>query len=62
MQALPLGQQQGYGGATELNTCCWFFKQIPFVFQKIFSEPGSLSMATITRLRESCRARLLAQG
>ncbi|XP_077610071.1 growth hormone-regulated TBC protein 1 isoform X1 [Crocuta crocuta] len=30
--------------------------------QKIFSEPGSLSMATITRLRESCRARLLAQG
>uniref|UniRef100_G1LDP2 Growth hormone regulated TBC protein 1 n=1 Tax=Ailuropoda melanoleuca TaxID=9646 RepID=G1LDP2_AILME len=30
--------------------------------QKIFSEPGSLSMTTITRLRESCRARLLAQG
>uniref|UniRef100_A0A673TWE0 Growth hormone regulated TBC protein 1 n=1 Tax=Suricata suricatta TaxID=37032 RepID=A0A673TWE0_SURSU len=30
--------------------------------QKIFSEPGSLSMATIARLRERCRARLLAQG
>ncbi|XP_059233469.1 growth hormone-regulated TBC protein 1 isoform X2 [Mustela nigripes] len=30
--------------------------------QKIFSEPGSLSMATISRLRASCRARLLAQG
>ncbi|XP_044106096.1 growth hormone-regulated TBC protein 1 isoform X1 [Neovison vison] len=30
--------------------------------QKIFSEPGSLSTATISRLRASCRARLLAQG
>ncbi|XP_022358675.1 growth hormone-regulated TBC protein 1 [Enhydra lutris kenyoni] len=30
--------------------------------QKVFSEPGSLSMATISRLRASCRARLLAQG
>ncbi|XP_032736895.1 growth hormone-regulated TBC protein 1 isoform X1 [Lontra canadensis] len=30
--------------------------------QKVFSEPGSLSTATIRRLRASCRARLLAQG
>ncbi|XP_047576447.1 growth hormone-regulated TBC protein 1 isoform X3 [Lutra lutra] len=28
--------------------------------QKVFSEPGSLSRATISRLRASCRARLLA--
>ncbi|KAJ8783261.1 hypothetical protein J1605_009344 [Eschrichtius robustus] len=31
-------------------------------FGKIFSEPGSLSRAGIARLRERCRARLLAQG
>nr|XP_045370699.1 growth hormone-regulated TBC protein 1 isoform X2 [Camelus bactrianus] len=30
--------------------------------QKIFSEPGSLSAARIARLRERCRARLLARG
>ncbi|KAL4636277.1 growth hormone-regulated TBC protein 1 [Arapaima gigas] len=29
--------------------------------QKIFTEPGSLSKATINQLRESCRARILAQ-
>lgn len=33
-----------------------------FFFQKIFSEPGSLSMTTITRLRKSCRAALQAQS
>ncbi|XP_064349002.1 growth hormone-regulated TBC protein 1 isoform X1 [Camelus dromedarius] len=30
--------------------------------QKIFSEPGRLSAARIARLRERCRARLLARG
>uniref|UniRef100_A0A8C7W3Y1 Rab-GAP TBC domain-containing protein n=1 Tax=Oncorhynchus mykiss TaxID=8022 RepID=A0A8C7W3Y1_ONCMY len=29
--------------------------------QKIFTEPGSLSMATITKLRETCRARIIAE-
>ncbi|KAI1899680.1 hypothetical protein AGOR_G00064270 [Albula goreensis] len=29
--------------------------------QKIFAEPGSLSMATINKLRETCRARIMAQ-
>ncbi|XP_069060772.1 growth hormone-regulated TBC protein 1 isoform X1 [Pleurodeles waltl] len=29
--------------------------------QKIFSEPGSLPMATIGKLRETCRSKLLAQ-
>ncbi|XP_062049892.1 growth hormone-regulated TBC protein 1 isoform X1 [Lepus europaeus] len=50
---------------------CDKFKQItrgPFVtechefMQKVFSEPGSLPMTTITKLRETCRAALLAQG
>ncbi|XP_003279815.1 growth hormone-regulated TBC protein 1 [Nomascus leucogenys] len=57
--------------ATSVPDICDKFKQITkgsFVMechtfmQKIFSEPGSLSMATIAKLRESCRARLLAQG
>ncbi|XP_025780314.1 growth hormone-regulated TBC protein 1 isoform X1 [Herpailurus yagouaroundi] len=57
--------------ASSVADTCERFKEITrgsFVtechtfMQKIFSEPGSLSMATITRLRESCRARLLAQG
>uniref|UniRef100_A0A452V5P4 Growth hormone regulated TBC protein 1 n=1 Tax=Ursus maritimus TaxID=29073 RepID=A0A452V5P4_URSMA len=57
--------------ASSVADICERFKEITrgsFVtechtfMQKIFSEPGSLSMATITRLRESCRARLLAQG
>ncbi|XP_040123218.1 growth hormone-regulated TBC protein 1 [Oryx dammah] len=30
--------------------------------QRVFSEPGSLSRASIARLRERCRAQLLAQG
>ncbi|XP_028737102.1 growth hormone-regulated TBC protein 1 isoform X2 [Peromyscus leucopus] len=57
--------------ASSVPDICDKFKQITkgdFVtechtfMQKIFSEPGSLSMTTITRLRESCRAALLAQG
>uniref|UniRef100_A0A8C6QTU5 Growth hormone-regulated TBC protein 1 n=1 Tax=Nannospalax galili TaxID=1026970 RepID=A0A8C6QTU5_NANGA len=57
--------------ANSVPDICDKFKQITkgdFVtechtfMQKIFSEPGSLSMTTITRLRESCRASLLAQG
>ncbi|XP_077014859.1 growth hormone-regulated TBC protein 1 isoform X2 [Tamandua tetradactyla] len=57
--------------ATSFPDICDKFKQITkgnFVtechtfMQKIFSEPGSLSMATITKLRESCRAKLLTQG
>ncbi|XP_041115555.1 growth hormone-regulated TBC protein 1-like [Polyodon spathula] len=30
--------------------------------QKIFTVPGSLSMATITKLRETCQANVIAQG
>ncbi|ELK14875.1 Growth hormone-regulated TBC protein 1 [Pteropus alecto] len=57
--------------ATSVADICEKFKEITkgsFVMechtfmQKIFSEPGSLSMTTITRLRESCRAKLLVQG
>ncbi|KAM7110861.1 growth hormone-regulated TBC protein 1 isoform 2-T2 [Molossus nigricans] len=57
--------------ATNVADICEKFKEITkgsFVtechtfMQKIFSEPGSLSMSTITRLRESCRAKLLVQG
>nr|KAF6460382.1 growth hormone regulated TBC protein 1 [Molossus molossus] len=57
--------------ATNVADICEKFKEITkgsFVtechtfMQKIFSEPGSLSMTTITRLRESCRAKLLVQG
>lgn len=57
--------------AASIPDICDKFKQITkgsFVMechtfmQKIFSEPGSLSMATVAKLRESCRARLLAQG
>lgn len=57
--------------ATSVPDICERFKEITrggFVtechafMQKIFSEPGSLSMAHITRLRERCRAKLLAQG
>ncbi|XP_016007418.1 growth hormone-regulated TBC protein 1 isoform X3 [Rousettus aegyptiacus] len=57
--------------ASSVADICEKFKEITkgsFVMechtfmQKIFSEPGSLSMTTITRLRESCRAKLLAQG
>ncbi|KAG7279319.1 hypothetical protein CRUP_025137 [Coryphaenoides rupestris] len=29
---------------------------------KIFTEPGSLSMATVAKLRATCRARILAEG
>nr|KAF6368594.1 growth hormone regulated TBC protein 1 [Myotis myotis] len=57
--------------ATSFADICEKFKEITkgsFVtechtfMQKIFSEPGSLPMTTITRLRESCRAKLLVQG
>ncbi|XP_005366321.1 growth hormone-regulated TBC protein 1 isoform X1 [Microtus pennsylvanicus] len=57
--------------ASSVPDICDKFKQITkgdFVtechtfMQKIFSEPGSLSMTTISRLRESCRAVLLTQG
>uniref|UniRef100_A0A8C0I657 Growth hormone regulated TBC protein 1 n=1 Tax=Balaenoptera musculus TaxID=9771 RepID=A0A8C0I657_BALMU len=57
--------------ATSVPDICEKFKEITrgsFVtechtfMQKIFSEPGSLSRAGIARLRERCRARLLAQG
>ncbi|XP_021510994.1 growth hormone-regulated TBC protein 1 isoform X2 [Meriones unguiculatus] len=57
--------------ASSVPDICDKFKQITkgdFVtechtfMQKIFSEPGSLSMTTITRLRESCRAALQAQS
>ncbi|XP_028622196.1 growth hormone-regulated TBC protein 1 isoform X2 [Grammomys surdaster] len=57
--------------ARSVPDICDKFKQITkgdFVtechtfMQKIFSEPGSLSMTTISRLRESCRATLQAQS
>uniref|UniRef100_A0A1B0GSA2 Growth hormone-regulated TBC protein 1 n=2 Tax=Mus TaxID=862507 RepID=A0A1B0GSA2_MOUSE len=57
--------------ASSIPDICDKFKQITkgdFVtechafMQKIFSEPGSLSMTTITRLRKSCRAALQAQS
>ncbi|XP_043855145.1 growth hormone-regulated TBC protein 1 [Dromiciops gliroides] len=57
--------------ATNFPDVCEKFKQVtkgPFVtechtfMQKIFTEPGSLSTATITKLRKSCREKLLAQG
>uniref|UniRef100_A0A8C9CXR2 Growth hormone regulated TBC protein 1 n=1 Tax=Phocoena sinus TaxID=42100 RepID=A0A8C9CXR2_PHOSS len=57
--------------ATSVPDICEKFKEITrgsFVtechtfMRKIFSEPGSLSRASIARLRERCRARLLAQG
>ncbi|XP_005374278.2 PREDICTED: growth hormone-regulated TBC protein 1 [Chinchilla lanigera] len=56
--------------AASVPDICDKFKQITsgsFVMechtfmQKVFSEPGSLSMTTITRLRENCRVALLAQ-
>ncbi|XP_055985231.1 growth hormone-regulated TBC protein 1 [Sorex fumeus] len=57
--------------ASSVPDVCERFRQITrgtFVtechsfMQKIFSEPGRLPMRTITQLRESCRAQLLAQG
>ncbi|XP_033003615.1 growth hormone-regulated TBC protein 1 [Lacerta agilis] len=56
--------------ATNFPDICDRFKEItkgPFVtechtfMQKIFTEPGSLRMATIEKLRETCRANLIAQ-
>ncbi|KAL7845843.1 hypothetical protein AOLI_G00240350 [Acnodon oligacanthus] len=56
--------------ARNLPDICDRFKQITkgaFVedchtfMQKIFKEPGSLSMATITKLREACRAQIVAE-
>ncbi|XP_026788105.2 growth hormone-regulated TBC protein 1-A [Pangasianodon hypophthalmus] len=56
--------------ARSLPDICDCFKQItkgafvedchPFM-QNIFKEPGSLSMATITKLRVVCRARIMAE-
>uniref|UniRef100_A0A8C2Y0B7 Rab-GAP TBC domain-containing protein n=1 Tax=Capra hircus TaxID=9925 RepID=A0A8C2Y0B7_CAPHI len=57
--------------ATSVPDLCEKFKEITrgrFVtechsfMQRVFSEPGSLSRASIARLRERCRAQLLAQG
>ncbi|KAJ7414383.1 Growth hormone-regulated TBC protein 1 [Willisornis vidua] len=57
--------------ATNFPDICEKFKQITkgtFVtechsfMQKIFTDPGSLSMATINKLRETCREKLLSQG
>ncbi|OWK61005.1 Growth hormone-regulated TBC protein 1 [Lonchura striata] len=57
--------------ATNFPDICDKFKQITkgtFVtechsfMQKIFTDPGSLSMATINKLRETCREKLLSQG
>ncbi|KAM9408633.1 growth hormone-regulated TBC protein 1-A [Pholidichthys leucotaenia] len=56
--------------AQSLPDVCQNFKQItqgPFVeechtfMQKIFTEPGSLSMATVTKLRVTCRSRIIAE-
>ncbi|XP_040890387.1 growth hormone-regulated TBC protein 1-A [Toxotes jaculatrix] len=56
--------------AQSLPDICQAFKQIthgPFVdechtfMQKIFSEPGSLSMATLTKLRVTSRSRIIAE-
>ncbi|XP_033480866.2 growth hormone-regulated TBC protein 1-A [Epinephelus lanceolatus] len=56
--------------AQSLPDICQNFKQIthgPFVddchtfMQKIFTEPGSLSMATLTKLRGMCRSHVIAE-
>ncbi|XP_036951089.1 growth hormone-regulated TBC protein 1-A [Acanthopagrus latus] len=56
--------------AQSLPDVCQNFKQIthgPFVeechtfMQKIFTEPGSLSTATLTKLRATCRSRVIAE-
>ncbi|XP_038557125.1 growth hormone-regulated TBC protein 1-A isoform X1 [Micropterus salmoides] len=56
--------------AQSLPDVCQNFKQIthgPFVdechtfMQKIFAEPGSLSRATLTKLRAACRSRIIAE-
>ncbi|XP_067352266.1 growth hormone-regulated TBC protein 1-A [Channa argus] len=56
--------------AESLPDICQIFKQIthgPFVdechtfMQKIFTEPGSLSMATLNKLRAICRSRIIAE-
>ncbi|KAG7483375.1 hypothetical protein JOB18_047176 [Solea senegalensis] len=56
--------------AQSLPDICQIFKQITrdtFVdechtfMQKIFKEPGSLSMATLTKLRATCRSRIIAE-
>ncbi|XP_017297447.1 growth hormone-regulated TBC protein 1-A [Kryptolebias marmoratus] len=57
--------------ARSLPDVCEAFKRIargPFVeechafMQQIFTEPGSLSTATLTKLRAACRARIAAEG
>ncbi|XP_053791531.1 growth hormone-regulated TBC protein 1 isoform X3 [Vidua macroura] len=57
--------------ATNFPDICDKFKQITkgtlvtechSFMQKIFTDPGSLSMATINKLRETCREKLLSQG
>uniref|UniRef100_UPI0014454416 growth hormone-regulated TBC protein 1-A-like n=1 Tax=Epinephelus lanceolatus TaxID=310571 RepID=UPI0014454416 len=56
--------------ARSLTDVCECFKQITSgaftldchtFMQKIFTEPGSLSMATINKLREKCRQRILEE-
>ncbi|XP_041726629.1 growth hormone-regulated TBC protein 1-A [Coregonus clupeaformis] len=63
-------QQAEVQQAGSLPDVCDSFKHMtrgPYVedchtfMQKIFTEPGSLSMATITKLREMCRARIIAE-
>ncbi|XP_045554341.1 growth hormone-regulated TBC protein 1-A isoform X1 [Salmo salar] len=63
-------QQAEVQQAGSLPDVCDSFKHMtrgPFIedchtfMQKIFTEPGSLSMATITKLRERCRARIIAE-
>ncbi|XP_007902259.1 growth hormone-regulated TBC protein 1-A isoform X1 [Callorhinchus milii] len=64
-------QQASILEANNFPDVCEKFKEItqgPLItdchnfMQKIFREPGGLSLALITKLRESCRARILAQG
>lgn len=45
-----------------MGAACLSAQSCVFLLQKIFSEPGSLPTRTIARLRDSCRAQLLAQG
>lgn len=67
---LIIHHQQEIQQAGSLPDICQVFKQIvrgPFVdechtfMQKIFSEPGSLSMTTITKHRDMCCARIVAE-
>ncbi|XP_068429075.1 growth hormone-regulated TBC protein 1-A-like [Clinocottus analis] len=67
---LILHHQQQILSARSLTDVCECFKQITCgafaldchaFMQKIFTEPGSLSTATIDKLREKCRRRILEE-